>query len=87
MFSYMTLPIESIKSKVKERFDILSSDRLKWIKKNKYYYEDKEKYHRFLIPENHSILELGCGTGDLLSSLKPSHGVGVDFSSKMIDIS
>ncbi|MCD4743374.1 MAG: glycosyltransferase [Desulfobacteraceae bacterium] len=82
----MTLPT-SIKSKVKERFDILSSDRLKWIKKNKYYYEDKEKYHRFLIPENHSILELGCGTGDLLSSLKPSYGVGVDFSSKMIDIS
>ncbi len=77
----------STKLKVKERFDRLAPDRLKWIKKNKYYYEDKKKYHRFLIPENYSILELGCGTGDLLSSLKPSYGVGVDFSSKMIDIS
>lgn len=30
------------------------------------------------------ILELGCGHADLLASLKPSIGVGVDFSGKMI---
>ena len=32
------------------------------------------------------ILEVGCGTGDLLASLKPSWGVGVDFSPKAIKI-
>jgi ubiquinone/menaquinone biosynthesis C-methylase UbiE len=79
--------MKSIKSEIKERFDILAFNRLKWIKKNEYYYEDKRKYHQFLIPENCSILELGCGTGDLLNSLKPSYGVGVDFSSNMINIS
>ena len=30
------------------------------------------------------MLELGCGTGDTLAALKPSIGVGVDFSSSMI---
>jgi hypothetical protein len=30
------------------------------------------------------VLELGCGTGDLLAALKPSFGVGVDFSEAMI---
>jgi SAM-dependent methyltransferase len=30
------------------------------------------------------VLELGCGTGDLLADLKPSYGVGVDFSEGMI---
>jgi SAM-dependent methyltransferase len=30
------------------------------------------------------VLELGCGTGDLLAALKPSYGVGVDFSEGMI---
>jgi Glycosyl transferase family 2/Methyltransferase domain len=31
------------------------------------------------------VLELGCGEGDLLASLSPSEGVGVDFSQAMID--
>ena len=38
-----------------------------------------------LIPENSSILELGCGQGDLLNALKPSSGVGVDFSKPAIE--
>jgi len=30
------------------------------------------------------VLEVGCGVGDLLSSLNPKRGVGVDFSPEMI---
>ena len=30
------------------------------------------------------VLELGCGNGDLLDSLQPSSGVGVDFSRQML---
>jgi SAM-dependent methyltransferase len=30
------------------------------------------------------VLELGCGRGDLLASLNPSFGVGVDFSTGMV---
>lgn len=41
---------------------------------------------RFLVPPGLRVLELGCGTGRLLSELKPSYGVGIDFSSKMIEI-
>jgi len=43
-----------------------------------------EHYYKFFIPSGKRILELGCGHGDLLSSLKPSVGVGIDFSRKMI---
>ena len=32
------------------------------------------------------ILDLGCGTGDLLKVLEPSYGVGIDLSKKMIEI-
>ena len=31
------------------------------------------------------MLELGCGLGDLLASLEPSRGVGVDFSSNILN--
>ena len=41
-------------------------------------------YYNFLLPEGLKILEIGCGHGDLLASLKPSFGVGVDFSDKML---
>lgn len=31
------------------------------------------------------MLEIGCGTGDLLASLQPSRAVGVDFSANMLE--
>ena len=50
------------------------------------YHRRLEKIYQFLIPSGQRILEIGCGSGDLLASLKPSYGVGVDFSSGMLDI-
>jgi len=49
-----------------------------------FYHQLLEKYYQFLIPPGLHVLELGCGQGDLLASLKPSIGVGVDFSGEAI---
>ena len=49
-----------------------------------FYHELLRHYCKFLIPQGLRVLELGCGHGDLLASLKPSLGVGVDFSGEMI---
>lgn len=38
----------------------------------------------FHIPPAQSVLEIGCGTGDLLAAMKPARGVGLDFSPEMI---
>lgn len=37
-----------------------------------------------LVPPGASVLEIGCGTGDLLAALRPTTGVGVDFSAEMV---
>jgi SAM-dependent methyltransferase len=37
------------------------------------------------IAEGESVLELGCGAGDLLAALQPARGLGVDFSAAMIE--
>ena len=66
-------------------FDALAPERDGWIRRNAYFYEEDVKYMRFLIPENSSVLEIGCGTGQLLAALKPSRGVGVDLSLAMVE--
>jgi SAM-dependent methyltransferase len=40
--------------------------------------------YRYLVTPGQRVLELGCSQGDLLAALKPSIGVGVDFSGEML---
>jgi SAM-dependent methyltransferase len=42
--------------------------------------------YRLLVPSGKRVLDLGCANGDLLAALKPSYGIGVDFSQGMIEI-
>jgi glycosyltransferase involved in cell wall biosynthesis len=67
-------------------FDSVAGEREKWRKKSSYYHEELEKFLRFIIPDGSSVIEIGCGTGELLNALHPARGLGIDISSKMIDI-
>jgi len=49
-----------------------------------YYHKRLQRIYKFLIPESSKVLEIGCGKGDLLASLNPALGVGVDLSEEMI---
>jgi SAM-dependent methyltransferase len=49
-----------------------------------FYHHLLERYYRLMVPPGQTILELGCGQGDLLNALEPERGVGVDFSGSMI---
>jgi SAM-dependent methyltransferase len=48
------------------------------------YHRRLAQVYRFLVPPGRKVLEIGCGTGSLLAALKPSVGVGVDFSGEMV---
>lgn len=60
------------------------AEREKWIEKNAYYYRSMVAHLKFIIPEGSSVLEIGCGTGYLLSQLKPVYGVGIDISPDLV---
>ena len=72
------------KKAIKKHVDAIAKNRNRWIRKNKFYYQNDYAYMCFLIGEKQKVLDLGCGTGQLLSVLKPSYGVGVDLSGAMI---
>jgi SAM-dependent methyltransferase len=44
------------------------------------YHRRLSSVYQLAIPRGQRILEIGCGIGDLLASLEPSLGVGIDFA-------
>jgi len=74
------------KKQMQSALDAIASKREKYLKRNWYYNRDLQRFFKFNIPEGASVLEIGCGTGQLLNSLNPSRGVGIDISSGMIQM-
>lgn len=50
-----------------------------------YYHRRLSEVYRFLVPPGQSVLELGCGRGDLLAALQPAVGVGVEFAAPAVE--
>lgn len=69
----------------REYFQSIAPKRIKSRKANAYYWNDITRYIDYFIDENSTVLEIGCGTGELLGGLKASKKTGIDFSEAMID--
>jgi len=76
--------ISAHKQRVRDAYDRSAAERQHWLKHGAFFHKEDLLYLKFVIPEHARVLELGCGTGHLLAALKPSFGVGVDFSEAMI---
>ncbi|MBP2677974.1 MAG: Methyltransferase type 12 [Deltaproteobacteria bacterium] len=74
------------KDVLRELLDTQAPESDRWKRKNRYYYEMIERIIRFHVPRGSSVLEIGCGTGDLLAALGPSKGTGVEISPKAVEI-
>ncbi|MCW5876533.1 MAG: glycosyltransferase [Anaerolineales bacterium] len=51
---------------------------------SKYYQRLLQSYYAFQVPTGQRVLELGCGSGDLLAAVEPGFGVGLDFSGQAV---
>jgi len=78
--------VSNRKRLIQQQSDKLAEKRDKWINKNRYFYKNDHSYMQFLVGEGARVLELGCGTGQLLNALNPSYGIGVDISASMVSV-
>lgn len=74
------------KTKVEIHFDKVAGDYDFYKRKNSFYYDNLKRLLKSLIPANSKVLEVGCGTGELLDSLSPVRGYGMDISQEMIKV-
>ena len=65
-------------------WDAIARKRESWHGWGGWYHRRVEEIYRFLVNPNQRVLEIGCGEGNLLAAVQPSHGVGVDFSPETI---
>jgi len=80
----MTLTRESYNEQRIAHWDAVARATDDWQGMGGYYHQRLREIHRHLVSPGLRVLEIGCGQGDLLAAMKPSYGVGVDFSGEMI---
>ncbi|MBR0969437.1 MULTISPECIES: bifunctional class I SAM-dependent methyltransferase/glycosyltransferase family 2 protein [Bradyrhizobium] len=76
----------SRKAALRDHADRFAVSRARWREKAAFFHGEDERYLQFLIPPGSRVLDIGCGLGDTLAALKPSHGVGLDFSDAQIEL-
>ncbi len=69
-----------------QHFDHIADDYDYWKNHNRYYYQTLFKLYGDFIPKGSNVVEIGCGTGDIISRLEPRSGLGIDVSDEMIRI-
>lgn len=73
------------KDEIKTLFNRLAGDERYLKGRANYYNRELKRFYKFMIPDGGKVLELGCGGGDLLGSLMPREGVGIDISEEMVN--
>ena len=72
-------------SSVGRHFEQIAPGYDRWKQKARYYYDAVKASVAEVVPSRSRVLEVGCGTGDILASLQPEDGVGIDLSRAMVE--
>ncbi len=68
------------RSDIKEYFEQVAPSWEHWQRKNKFYHASMRDLIGGMIPTGSRVLEVGSGVGDLLASLKPRRGIGLNLA-------
>lgn len=70
---------------LKDYFNNVANTRVKYRQTKHYYWDSITEYCNFFVQPDSSVLEIGCGTGELITQINGNFKTGIDFSETMID--
>lgn len=68
-----------------EYFEQAANGWTEYRKRRSYYWDSITEYVGYYIHPSNSVVEIGCGTGELIQAVNGSYKVGIDFSEKLIE--
>ena len=68
----------------RNHWDMIARKKDAWRSAGAFYHKRLSEIYSHIVSPGQRLIEIGCGTGELLASLKPSYGLGVDLSGEMI---
>lgn len=71
---------------IRNKNNDIAHKRLKWINRNKYFYNYIARILNFIVHPGSSLLHVRCGTGYVLNSIKSDVKIGIDHSDNNIKI-
>lgn len=78
--------LEDIREARRAHQDAIAALRRKWILSNRYFYGRLKRALQFIVQPNKRVLEIRCQTGDVLASVEPSFGAGVEIGGAMVEL-
>lgn len=78
--------VQDSRSAVRGFYESLGERQLAWNRRFRYFRRQLARLVKHFVVPGSRVLDVGCGTGDLLESLEPAEGVGVDCSPAMAAI-
>lgn len=67
-------------------FDTIAAEYDHWKRRSRYYHSAVKSAVAEVVPPGRRVLEVGCGTGDVLAALRPAQGLGIDISRPMVSL-
>jgi len=76
--------LKEIREARRQHQDAVAPRRDDWIRSNRYFYDRLKQLLQFIVEPGKHVLDIRCQTGYLLASVRPSRGVGVEISDRMV---
>lgn len=73
------------RQQLKDYFNRVAHTRIRYRRSKRYYWDSITSYVNFFVHNESSVLEIGCGTGELIGKINGKRKTGIDFSGNMIE--